>query len=173
MPFTPFHMGPGLFVKAALPRHFSITVFGLTQVAIDAEVLRHMLRHEFPYHTFFHSYLGATVLATILTVAGKPASQWIKGAWNVMAARNRAPHLLVRVPTSWVAALAGAFIGAYSHVLLDSLYHSDIAPLQPWSQTNRLSGVMSPESVELICVVLGIVGLAWFLERERRARKKS
>lgn len=162
-----------MFVKAALPRHFSIIVFGLTQVAIDAEVLRHLVRHEYPYHTFLHSYLGATALASVMTVCGKPLSQGIKAAWNIMALKGGAAHLRVSVPTSRVAALAGAFIGAYSHVLLDSLYHSDIRPWQPWSQANQAEGVMSPDSVELICVVLGIIGLAWFIARARRKRKRA
>ena len=39
MPFTPLHMGPGMFVKAAMPRHFSIIVFGLTQIVLDLEAL--------------------------------------------------------------------------------------------------------------------------------------
>ena len=35
MPFTPFHMGPGLAVKAVCGRYFSLVVFGFSQVAID------------------------------------------------------------------------------------------------------------------------------------------
>lgn len=33
MPFTPFHMGPGLLVKALLQGSFSLMVFGWTQIA--------------------------------------------------------------------------------------------------------------------------------------------
>ena len=56
-------MGPGMLVKAAVPRSFSIIVFGLTQIVIDLEVLQHMARNEYPFHTFWHTYLGATVIA--------------------------------------------------------------------------------------------------------------
>jgi hypothetical protein len=34
MPFAPLHMGPGMAVKAAFPRHFSIVVFGLTRISL-------------------------------------------------------------------------------------------------------------------------------------------
>jgi hypothetical protein len=164
-------MGPGMAVKAAVPRHFSIVVFGLTQIALDLEVLWHLARHEYPLHTFWHTYLGATTIAAMLTVLGKPASQWIKAMWNRIAAKCCDADLTVSTPTTWVASFTGASVGAYSHILLDSLFHPDIEPLQPWSATNRLRGVVNPHSLEVVCVVLGIAGLVWFFERERRKRK--
>ena len=72
MPFTPIHMGPGMAVKAALPRHFSIVVFGLTQITVDLEVLWYLARWNPPLHRFWHTYLGATVVATVLALAGRP-----------------------------------------------------------------------------------------------------
>ena len=173
MPFTPLHMGPGMAVKAAAPRHFSIVVFGLTQIGFDLEVLWHLAQWELPFHRFWHTYVGATIIAVLLTVLGKPASQWIKAVWNRIAAKCRDADLTVSIPTTWVASFTGAFVGAYGHILLDSLFHPDIQPLQPWSATNRLWGVVNPHDVEVVCVVLGIAGLVWFFERERRKRKAN
>lgn len=173
MPFTPLHMGPGMFVKAAVPGHFSIVVFGLTQIALDLEVLWHMARNEYPFHTFCHTYVGATVIAAVLTVIGKPVSQWIKVVWNGIAARGRDVDLTVSVPTTWLASFTGASVGVYSHILLDSLFHPDIEPLQPWSVTNRFHGIVNPHGVEVVCVVLGIMGLVWFFGQERRKRKAN
>jgi len=160
-----------MFVKAAMPRHFSIVVFGLTQIAVDLEVLWHMVRNEYPYHTFWHTYLGATIIAAVLTVLGKPASQWIKTLWNRMAVKRGNVDFTVSISTTWVASFTGASIGAYSHILLDSLYHPDSEPFQPWSASNQLRGVINPHVLEVACVVLGIAGLAWFISRERRKRK--
>jgi hypothetical protein len=160
-------------VKAAVPRHFSIVVFGLTQIALDLEVLWHLARLDYSFHTFWHTYLGATIIAAVLTVLGKPASQWIKAAWNHIAAKCRDADLTVSNPTTWGASFTGASVGAYSHVLLDSLFHPDIEPLQPWSASNRLRGAVNPHGLEVVCVVLGIVGLACFFERERRKRKAN
>ena len=172
MPFTPLHMGPGMVVKAALQRHFSIVVFGLTQIAIDLEVLWHLARHEYPLHTFCHTYLGATIIAALLTVLGKPLSQLIKSAWNRVATNCHKTDLTVSVQTTWVASFTGASIGAYSHILLNSIYHGDICPLQPWSASNQLYQMVSPDSVDVTCVLLGIIGLAWFIARQR-IRKKA
>ena len=160
-------------VKAAMPRHFSIVVFGLTQIALDLEVLRHMARHEYPFHTFWHTYLGATIVAVALAAVGKPASQWIKAIWNRIAAKCRDADLTVSTPTTWTAAFTGASIGAYSHILLDSLFHPDITPMQPWSPINPLRGVVAPHAVEIVCVFMGIIGLVWFFGREQIRRKAN
>ena len=44
MPFTPFHMGAGLALKAMAGRHFSVLTFGMAQAAMDLEPLVGMLR---------------------------------------------------------------------------------------------------------------------------------
>lgn len=170
MPFTPLHMGPGMVVKAAMPRHFSIIVFGATQIAIDIEVLRYLMRGDYPLHGFWHTYLGATIVAIGFGVIGKPISQWIKRMWNCLAPKSKAIDLSAAVPTTWTASLSGAFIGLYSHILLDSLYHTDIMPLQPFSNTNHLRGYMSPYTLDILCVAAGIIGLIWFFTRQARQK---
>ena len=162
-----------MVVKAAIPRHFSIVVFGLTQITFDLEVLWHMARHDYPFHTFWHTYLGASIVALVLTVVGKPASQWIKAIWNRVAAGCRDTDLTVPIPTTWTASFIGASLGAYSHIILDSLFHPDVQPLQPWSPANRLLGVINPHGLEVTCIVLGIVGLVWFFRQERQKRKAN
>jgi hypothetical protein len=157
-------------VKAAMPRHFSIIVFGLAQIALDLEVLWHMARHEYPFHTFWHTYRGATIVALVLTVVGKPASQWIKAIWNRVAAQCHDTDLTIPAPTSWTAVFTGASIGAYGHIILDSLFHPDIEPLQPWSAANPLRGVIDPQGLAVACVLLGVAGLVWFFHQERVKR---
>jgi hypothetical protein len=171
MPFTPFHMGPGMVVKAAAPRHFSIVVFGLTQIAIDLEVLRHLARHDHAVHAFWHTYLGATIIAAVMMIVGKPVSQWAKRLWNYAAARGLEWDWTVDGRTTWPASCAGAVLGAYSHVFLDSMCHLDDRPLGPWSSANPLRGLVTCRDLGVGCLVLGVAGLVWFLERERRKRR--
>jgi len=171
MPVTPIHMGLGIAAKAAGPRHISIVVFGLTQIALDIEVLWHLVRQEYPFHTFCHTYLGATAVACTLAVVGKPASQWIKRLWNKCAARCRDANLEVLEKTTWLASITGAVFGAYSHIALDSLYHPDIQPQQPWSDRNALQGIVTPSVVVPVSIGLGIIGVAWFILGERARRK--
>jgi len=165
-------MGPGMVVKAAVPRFFSIVVFGLTQIAIDLEVLWRLIRHEYPFHTFWHTYLGATVVACVMTIIGKPASQWIKSFWNLTSANCRDADLAVSEETTWFASSTGAAFGAYSHIMLDSLYHPDIQPLQPWSADNVLHNIVSPNMIELACPVLGAIGIAWFIWGEKTKKRR-
>ena len=71
-PFTPFHFGLGLLLKAAMPRHFGFIAFAATQVVIDLETLYHLIRQEWPLHRVMHSYVGATtvgILVGLLTFA--------------------------------------------------------------------------------------------------------
>jgi hypothetical protein len=96
-------------VKAALPRHFSIVVFGLTQIALDAEVLWQLARGAYPLHGPLHTYLGAIIVACALAVIGKPVSQWLKGLWNRIAANCRGADLTVERHTPWTASLSAAF----------------------------------------------------------------
>ena len=50
MPATPFHLGPGLLIKAAAPRQFSMAAYSLAQVVIDVESGYYLLRGEYPVH---------------------------------------------------------------------------------------------------------------------------
>jgi hypothetical protein len=167
MPFTPFHMGPGMAVKAAADRHFSIVVFGMTQVAFDLEVLWYLWRWEHPFHRFWHTYLGATIIAVVFAIVGKPVSQRVKSIWNRFAARCGRADLSVTVRTTWISAFTAAVIGAYSHILLDSLYHPDMAAFLPWYSANQLGGVFRSGAVEIGCVLFGLCGLAAYLLRYR------
>lgn len=163
-------MGPGMAVKAALPRHFSIIVFGLSQIVIDVEVLNYLLRYEYPLHRFWHTYLGATIIAVGCAVIGKPLSQWIKYLWNLIAPKNTTLSFTVAVPTTWTASFMGACVGVYSHIFLDSIYHSDLKPLWPLTDTNHMYNIVSPHTVEITCLLLGITGLVWFFARHARGR---
>jgi hypothetical protein len=171
MPFTPIHMGPGMALKAAIPEYFSIIVFGMAQIAIDIEVLWYIVSGAPPLHRFWHTYMGATLVAICIGFIGKPLSQWLKLFWNRIAANCRDANVSVSVPTTWSAAFIASFIGAYSHILLDSLFHWDIHPLQPWFATNHLQGIIRPHTIELVCILLGIVGLVWFFKKEWREKK--
>jgi len=65
-----------------------------------------------------------------------------------------------RIP--WPAAIVGAVLGAYSHVVLDSIMHADMRPLAPFAETNAMLGVMSVGALHLWCVAgggLGVVAL--------------
>jgi hypothetical protein len=157
MPFTPFHLGPAAALKAAAPRHLSFTVFGFSQVLIDLEPLYYMLRHEAILHRFFHTYAGATLVALASVALGRPVCQRLLAVWQRLVRAGQAQREAARIPRG--AAVAGAFLGAYSHVVLDSIMHADIRPLAPFSQANPLFRVLSLGALHQLCVGAAAAGL--------------
>jgi len=158
MPVTPFHMGPGVAIKAVAGRYFSLMVFGFSQVAMDVEPLVRIIRGDAVLHGFTHAYLGATLIGLVSAVVGRPICQlflnhWTPGPSSPFMNWLRGPKLI-----SWPAAIAGAFVGTYSHVLLDSIMHSDMQPLAPLSEVNGLRHGISVGALHLLCVLCGVCG---------------
>ena len=174
MPFTPFHMGPALAFKAVTGRHFSVLVFGIAQVAMDIEPLVGMLNDREVLHGWTHTWLGATLIGLLVAVAAPPAARVILLQWNDYLARKGTPWLASPPGISRFAAFSGAMLGAWSHVLLDSVMHADMRPLAPWSEANGLLGALPLGELHLFCVGAGVVDmLVWLvagmLRRDRGA----
>ncbi len=163
MPVTPFHFGPAAIVKAVTPGNFSFTAFGLTQVMIDLEPLFYMAQGEWPIHRFLHTYLGAAIIALFVALAGKPLCEWLLRFWNGRLSASQHIWLSVDARISMIAAMAGALFGGFSHILLDSVMHSDIRPFAPFSNYNGLLHVISIEWLYMLCAVSAIVGGAFLV----------
>lgn len=175
MPFTPFHMGPALALKAVSGRYFSVLVFGIAQVAMDIEPLIGMIRDADVLHGWSHSYVGATVIGILVAIIAPPLCRLILARWNSELEHHGVGWLGSPSTIGWVPAVTGAFFGTYSHVALDSIMHLDITPLSPWSKSNELWGVLSISELHAVCVAAGVFGVAaWFTlglwaRRRRRA----
>lgn len=151
MPITPFHFGPGAVVHAVAPKHISFLAFCGANVLIDLEPLYFMVTHQFPLHRLFHSYVGASIilLATVALFVGA-----LKLA-SVVPLPN--PLRWKQLTLRQVA--FGAALGSYSHIVLDSLMHSDMRPLGPFSEANPLLQSVSLSTLHWSCIAAGIVGL--------------
>lgn len=158
MPFTPLHMGPALVVKAVARRHFSLMVFGFSQVAMDVEPLVRIIRGDALLHGFTHTYAGATLIGIASVLLGRPICQYLLGFWKPDPGAPFMSWLRGPAVISWPAAIASAFIGTYSHVFLDSVMHSDMQPLAPLSSANVLLHVVSVETLHAACVLSGLLG---------------
>ena len=175
MPFTPFHMGPGLLIKSVIREHFSLMVFGFSQVAIDIEVLFHMVRRDQTVHGFNHTYVGATLIAVISILIGRPVCQFLLNRWIPSIDATFENWLKGPKKISWAAAISGSLLGAYSHVFLDSIMHFDVRPLMPWSKDNAFLGFVSVQSLHIYCIVSGFLGaivlLSLFYFRRSRTKR--
>jgi len=169
MPVTPLHMGPGMAVKAIAGERFSLTMFGLAQVAIDLEPLVGLIRGAPELHGWTHTYLGATAIGALVLFLGRPLCTLVVRWWNRETRRNRLDWLAGPDSVGWGAAAAGAFIGTYSHVVLDSVMHLDMVPLRPFREGNALLLATDVDTLYISCLVAGVVGLtAWTALRYRR-----
>jgi membrane-bound metal-dependent hydrolase YbcI (DUF457 family) len=148
-------MGPGILVKSVLQGSFSLMVFGWTQIVMDIQPLVAIVSGSGTLHGFTHTYAGATLIACFSALTGKYLSQWA-----LVSVLNIAPVVVIR----WWVALLSAFVGSFSHVLIDSLMHADMKPFAPFASSNALLGMISVEAVHKFCVYSGAVGaLIYFL----------
>ena len=62
-------------------------------------------------------------------------------------------------------AVAGAFLGSYSHVFIDSFMHADVRPFAPFSQGGGLTGWIAIENLQWICVAAAAAALLPYAAR--------
>lgn len=155
MPITPFHFGPGMAVKAIVPRLFSLTTFIGANVLIDIEPLYYMLTNQYPLHRFFHTYVGATAIILAAVFGMLLLAHLLKAfSFNPWWAQREFELLPVVV---------GAVFGAYSHIVLDSIMHTDIQPLAPFSEGNPIFHVVTLSELHEFCLIAGILGVVVLL----------
>jgi len=75
MPFTPFHMGPGIVFNAMLQGSFSLMVFGWAQVVMDIQPLIVLIIGEGHLHGFSYTFVSSTLLAIFSALSGKYLSE--------------------------------------------------------------------------------------------------
>jgi len=151
MPITPFHFGPGALLHAAAPRQISFLAFCAANVIIDLESLYNLVQQRQPVHAFLHTYVGATLVVA--------ATALLFLACRRFAAIYGLPDLLSWPGLKIRQVLAGAALGAYTHIVLDSVMHQDIQPLMPFSPGNPLLGAVALGTLHQACIGLGLVGL--------------
>lgn len=152
MPFTPFHMGPGILIKSILQGSFSLMVFGWTQIVMDIQPLIVMIYGNGHIHGFTHTYIGASLIAIFSALSGKYLAEF---GLRV---------LKIPLPNSgkilWWVCFLSAFIGSFSHVMLDSVMHSDVEPYYPFNRPNTMFHIISVLALHKICLYSGLLGAA-------------
>ncbi|MEP0174447.1 MAG: metal-dependent hydrolase [Paraglaciecola sp.] len=155
MPFTPIHMGPGILIKSLLRGSFSLMVFGWTQIVMDIQPLIVLLSGEGHLHGFSHTYIGATIIVILAGISGKYLSEF--GLMVLRISKYENP-----ISIAWWVVFLSAFIGSFSHVLLDSIMHLDVEPFYPFTLDNAFLGVISVPVLHKVCLYSGLIGVAIF-----------
>lgn len=147
-------------MHAVAPTHVSFLAFCAANVLIDCESLYNLVHQRHPVHAFFHTYVGATlvigvVLLLFIGLRRFASRVWLPNLfrWRELGARQVA---------------IGAALGAYSHIVLDSVMHGDIQPLSPFATGNGLLGIIPLGPLHWACLVVGGLGCAvlavrWFV----------
>jgi len=166
MPFTPLHMGPGILVKALLQGSFSLMVFGWSQIVMDIQPLVVLLTGEGHLHGFSHTFVGASLLGVAATLSGKYLSEI--GLIILGVAKKGNP-----IKIAWWVAFVSAFIGTFSHVILDSVMHGDVEPFYPFSFSNDLFGFVSISQLYKLCLYSGIIGAGLYFVGQLLNKKRN
>ena len=164
MPATPFHLGPGVLIKAAAPRQFSMAAYSLAQVVIDVESGYYLLRGEYPVHRQAHTFLLGGLIGLLCGLIVSRVGGW----WA--RPRDVIPEVLAAEFRLPVAVVSGIFGGIF-HSVLDGIMHADIRPFRPFTDANPLYDLVSVRTLYLFCTITGLVGAALLLARERRSRR--
>lgn len=121
MPITPLHFGLMAPVNRFFRGRISWISFLLVNLWIDLPAILSVIQGSpFPSHDEWgHTFVGATLVAVLIGIFGIRSWPWV----------------------------LGAFFGAWSHVLLDALVHTDMNPFNPVAMGNPLYlGIMEPLS---------------------------
>ncbi|MBL4585165.1 MAG: DUF4184 family protein [Pseudomonadales bacterium] len=84
-----------------------------------------LLTGEGHLHGFSHSYMGAILLGVFSAITGKYLADL--GLRVLRIPRSQNP-----IQVRWCVCFMSAFIGTFSHVVIDSFMHQDMEPFYPF-----------------------------------------
>ena len=167
MPLTPYHLIAGVAAKSVRPKYFSWTVFVLANVLIDTEGAYYLLTTGSVAHKLFHTWFAATIIAILCATFGKYLCEFGLSFWNNFILNEKyVPSLKWMCSSSQItktSAWLSAFIGAYTHILLDSFVALDMKPYFPFSDGNHLLGLISLQNVQYLCIGLFLFGVIIYI----------
>ena len=145
MPFTPYHLGPGLFIGLMFLGFVDFPTFLVASVIVDVEpFLVLTLNLNYPLHGFFHSFLGGTLVAVPLALV----MYYIRDKLFPVLSFFR-----LEQKVSFKSVLVAALSGIYIHILLDSRIYTDIQPLFPSAYNPLLTtGILAGLDAYIYCI---------------------
>jgi len=165
MPFTSFHLGPGLLLGLVFFGYLDFPTFLIANVIVDVEpFLVLALNLNYPIHGFLHSFLCSTLLALLLAVTFQKVRARLTPFTEIFELEQK---------ISLRSVLLASFSGAHLHVLLDSPLYSDIKPFYPLDVNPFLSN--NPYisfGMYAVCVLSFIGGIAIYIVKLTHQREK-
>lgn len=163
MPFTPFHLGPALFISLLFISLFDLPTLIVSSVIVDLEPFVVLLfQLNYPSHGFVHSYLGGTIAALMVALA-------------MHALRGHTERIMrmfrLHQKTSFRNVLVTSFFGVYFHIFLDSFLYREMEPFYPL-EANPFPETASLQTLYMIiygfCVISFLFGGILYLYRTKK-----
>ena len=158
MPITPLHFGPALLLKRAAGPRFSLSAFVLSQVLLDIEPglkLLGLLPEGAGLHVGHTWAVGAGV-AVGAAVLGLGLGRVL--GLSVCQGMGLRLGLRGQLPRFWIAGLSAA-VGVVSHLLLDAVYHADVAASIGLPGLSQVVPPLALDAALLVALVLGLVAM--------------
>jgi len=156
MPFTPFHLGPGLGLGLPLRKHLHAPTFILANVIVDVEpLLVFLFGLRYPLHGYLHTFLLALPMGLAFGCVMHLLERFLNPLYK-MFLLEADDNLSLRP-----FIIAGVF-GRGLHILLDAPLYDDIKPLYPIATNPFYNPSLTPEIYSL-CVWMGALGITYYL----------
>jgi membrane-bound metal-dependent hydrolase YbcI (DUF457 family) len=166
MPFTPYHLGPALFLGLLFLSFIDFPTFLIASVIVDMEpFLVLFFNLNYPLHGFFHSLLGGTLVAVPLAIVMQKTRDNLSPLM---------PYFRLEQKVSFRSILLASLSGIYIHILLDSRIYTDIQPFYPFTYNPLLTtGILAGIDSYVICIwsffgaiIIYIIRFFLFKDRE-------
>ena len=160
MPFTPFHLGPGLLIGEIFERRINLVSILLASILIDVRAAYCFFNGCWPLHGPIHTFIGATILAFFI----------IAGVYFLKARFQKITDFFrIKQDYSLSSIIIGSLTGVWIHIILDSFMHFDMVPFWPMG-SNTLQGLINNGLNYYFCVAALIIGcLIYILKFYKRS----
>ncbi|MEM1589495.1 MAG: hydrolase [Candidatus Bathyarchaeia archaeon] len=156
MPFTPFHLGPGLGLGLALRKYLHAPTFILANVIVDIEpFLALLFGLNYPLHGHLHTFLLASFIGLSFSYVMYFLERFLHPIYKIFLLETSSSRSL----KSFVVV---GVLGCWLHVILDAPLYGDIKPLYPITANPFYNPELTP-TIYSLCVCLGAFGMIYYL----------
>jgi len=154
MPFTPYHFGPSGFIGLIFRKWIDIPVFVLANVIVDVEVLVIItFGLGWPAHRYCHTLLIGAIVGALWGLAAYP----LRGLFKIIMRLICIPY-----ESGFRKMVISGILGAWFHVIIDGIYHSDVRAFWP-NKTVSLYQLVHPYIgrgwIKTICLVFFVAAI--------------
>jgi len=147
MPFTPYHLGFGVFLFSICPYIDVISIL-IGTIIIDIEGLLYLLFKIGVPHGFTHSLLG--VMIYFLPCA---FFSWI--FFKILQKKSK-----LQIRFNWILSILSGLLGLVSHIIFDGSLYPEMMILYPFStETGHIFSLMNYQTIVILLTTMFFVGV--------------